>query len=90
MLTEIIETVKKLAGNEYLYFDNALEIKRTPHAQSFSAWGVAVSPEGELWVMDNEEDWFKVQERDTLLIPRFINVLKSFPKNTKQHKWKLQ
>jgi hypothetical protein len=76
MLTEIIETVKKLAGNEYLYFDNALEIKRTPHAQSFSAWGVAVSPEGELWVMDNEEDWFKVQERDTLLIPSLYQRIK--------------
>jgi hypothetical protein len=61
MLQECIDIVKDLAGNEYLYFDTAIQVKTTPHTFPFSAWGVCVSPDNRLFVMDNNEDWHEVK-----------------------------
>ena len=33
---ECIEIVKNLAGNDYLYFDTAVEVKITPHTYPFN------------------------------------------------------
>ncbi|MEI6947217.1 hypothetical protein V9K67_08475 [Paraflavisolibacter sp. H34] len=54
---ECIETIRELAGNEYLYFDTAIEIKTTPHSFPFRAWGVCTSPDGRLYIMDSNQEW---------------------------------
>lgn len=61
ILQDCIEIVKDLAGNEYVYFDTAIEVKTTPHTHPFSAWGVCVSPKDELYVMDSDEEWHRVE-----------------------------
>lgn len=53
--------INQLAGNEYLMFDTALSIKATPHAPHFDCWGCTVSPAGELYVMDRQQSWYKVE-----------------------------
>ena len=65
ILQECTEIVKDLAGNDYLYFDHAVEVKVTPHAPSFQAWAVSVSPANELYIMDSNEEWHKVELSDS-------------------------
>lgn len=61
---ECIDIVKDLVGNEYLYFENAIEIKVSPHSHPFAAWAVCASPKDELYVMDSDEQWHQVELRD--------------------------
>jgi hypothetical protein len=61
---ECIDIIKDLVGNEYLYFENAVEIKVSPHSHPFAAWAVCVSPNDELYVMDGDEQWHQVELRD--------------------------
>ena len=61
---ECVEIVKNLVGNDYLYFETSVEVKVTPHTHPFSAWAVCVSPEDELYVMDSDEQWHKVELED--------------------------
>jgi hypothetical protein len=61
---ECVEIVKNLAGNDYLYFDTAVEVKITPHTYPFNAWAVCVSPKDELFVMDSNEQWHQVELQD--------------------------
>lgn len=49
--------VFELVGNQYLYFDEAVEVKTNPLKESFNAWGVCVAPNSHLFVMDSEERW---------------------------------
>lgn len=58
---ECIDIVKDLVGNDYLYFDSAVEVKVSPHSFPFAAWAVCVSPKDELYVMDSNEDWHQVE-----------------------------
>ncbi len=64
ILQECIDIVKDLAGNEYLYFDTAVEVKITPHSFPFAAWAVCVSSADQLFVMDNEEQWHEIELQD--------------------------
>jgi hypothetical protein len=64
ILEECIDIVRSLAGNEYLYFDSAVEVKITPHTHPFDAWAVCVSPKEELYVMDSNEQWHQVALTD--------------------------
>jgi hypothetical protein len=57
ILQECIDIIKDLAGNEYLYFDTAIEIKTSPHSFPLRAWGVCISPAGRLYVMDSDQEW---------------------------------
>ena len=61
---ECIDIVKDLVGNDYLYFDSAVEVKVSPHSFPFAAWAVCVSPKDELFVMDSNEDWHQVELAD--------------------------
>lgn len=61
---ECVEIVKNLVGNDYLYFETSVEVKVTPHTYPFSAWAVCVSPKDELYVMDSDEQWHKVELED--------------------------
>jgi hypothetical protein len=60
ILQECIDIIKDLVGNDYLYFESAIEIKLTPHTYPFYAWGVCVSPADALYVMDSNQDWHEV------------------------------
>ena len=61
---ECVEIVKNLVGNDYLYFDTAVQVKTSPHTYPFAAWAVSVSPKDELYVMDSDEQWHKVELTD--------------------------
>ena len=61
---ECKDIVVGLAGNEYLYFDTAVEVKLTPHSFPFAAWAVCVSPANELYVMDSDEQWHQLELDD--------------------------
>jgi hypothetical protein len=62
---ECIEIVKDLVGHDYLYFNDAVEIKTTPHSYPFAAWAVSVSPKDDLYVMDSDEQWHQVELGDS-------------------------
>jgi len=64
ILKECVEIIKDLVGHDYLYFNNAVEVKITPHSYPFSAWAVSVSPADELYVMDSDEQWHKTELSD--------------------------
>jgi len=65
ILNECVEIIKDLVGNDYLYFNNAVEVKTTPHSFPFNAWAVCVSPKNELYVMDSDEQWHKTELNDS-------------------------
>jgi hypothetical protein len=64
MLAECTDIVKNLVGNDYLYFDAAVEVRTGPHQYPFQAWAVCVSPKEELFVMDSNEQWHKLELTD--------------------------
>lgn len=61
---ECVEIVTGLVGHEYLYFDDGVQVKTSPHSFPFIAWAVCTSPGGELYVMDGDEQWHKVELSD--------------------------
>ncbi|HEX2532814.1 MAG TPA: hypothetical protein VHK69_03705 [Chitinophagaceae bacterium] len=61
LFEECVEIVRSLAGHEYLYFDTSVEVKTSPHSYPFSAWGVCVSPDSRLYVMDSGQEWHEVE-----------------------------
>ena len=61
---ECVDIVKALAGNEFLYFETAIEVRVTPHSFPFNAWAACVSPKGELFLMDSNEQWHQVELGD--------------------------
>ena len=61
---ECIEIVKDLVGHDYLYFESAVEVKVSPHTFPFAAWAVSISPKDEMYVMDSDEQWHKVELKD--------------------------
>lgn len=61
---ECIEMVRDLVGHDYLYFENAVEVKLGPHSHPFHAWAVCVSPNEALYVMDADEQWHQVELDD--------------------------
>ena len=61
---ECVDIVKNLVGHDFLYFESAVEVKTSPHTCPFSAWAVCASPKDELYVMDSDEQWHKVELED--------------------------
>ena len=64
IFNECVDIVKDLVGNDYLYFESAVEVKVSPHSFPFAAWAVCVSPKNELFVMDSSEQWHQVELAD--------------------------
>jgi hypothetical protein len=64
------DIIRELAGNGFLYFDDPVEVKLTPHTPSFHAWGVCVSPDEKLFIMDSQEEWhaFSFEDRNAALL----------------------
>lgn len=60
ILQDCIDIIKDLVGTEYLYFDTAIEVKTSPHTFPFSAWGVCVSPDDQLYIMEGNQEWHEV------------------------------
>jgi len=73
---ECIDITKEIAGQEFLYFDSALELKLTPHTIPFNVWAVCVSPKDELFVMDSDEQWHQVDSDSRPLIANLYQRLK--------------
>jgi hypothetical protein len=63
LLQEIIDAVKDLVGHEYLYFDKAVSVRRNEFSYPFNAWALCTGPDGKLYVMDSDEQWFPVEDR---------------------------
>jgi len=78
ILQECTDIVRDISGNEYLYFDTAVEVKVTPHSYPFYAWGACVSPANELYIMDSDQQWHEVEPNDNaaLLIGSLYQRLK--------------
>ena len=79
MYRECVSVIADLVGHEYLYFDNAVRVKLTPHSPAFNAWAVCVSPAGDLYIMDADEQWHKldlVDENVALVIGSLYQRLK--------------
>jgi hypothetical protein len=62
---ECVDIVKEITGHEFLYFDTAIEVKVTPHSFPFNAWAACVSPKDELFLMDSNDQWHKVELDDS-------------------------
>ncbi len=79
ILQQCINIVKDFVGYDYLYFNDAVEIKLTPHTYQFNAWAVSVSPAEEFYVMDSNEQWYKIEPDEnnaTLVIGSLYQRLK--------------
>lgn len=80
----IIDNVKELVGNEYLYFDDALVVKKTPHTAPVKVWAIAISPKDQIFLMDSNQEFFELEETDlnyhlviASLYQRVISIYKS-------------
>lgn len=71
MLEETLATINELAGHEYLYFDSAIIIRKSPI--EISIWGVCVSNDERLMVMDSLQEWYPVHESRDRLILELVN-----------------
>lgn len=60
----IIDMLKEMVGNEYLYFDDALTVKKTPHTDPVRIWAVSISPKDEIFLMDANQEWHQLEESD--------------------------
>lgn len=81
MKEEIIYIIKSLVGNEFLYFGTELEIKLTPHSWPVLMWGVCVSNNDEIYLMDGGEEWHKVEEE--VILQTLYQRMKSIEKTYK-------
>jgi hypothetical protein len=60
---ETTQIIEALVGQEYLYFDEALQVKQTPHSEHFKAWGVCVSPIGVIYLMTADQRWHELEDK---------------------------
>jgi hypothetical protein len=81
MLPQIISTVKRIAGTDYLYFDNALSLPVQKFCTPFNVWAVCVSPKDELFIMDSDEQWHKVESWNLTAIPALYTRIKLISNN---------
>jgi hypothetical protein len=75
-LQEVKEMIKEIIGHEYLYLDSAIQIKANPHSYPYTIWALCVCPRNELYIMDSNNDWHKIEEKDTLIIPSVYQRIK--------------
>jgi hypothetical protein len=60
----IIEMVRDMVGEgNYLYFEDALKVKKTPHSPEVRIWAICVKDE-RIYLMDNSEQFFELEETD--------------------------
>ncbi len=61
---ECLDLIISLADHDTLYFDQAVEIRHSPHSFPFLAWGVCASPGGAIYVMDSDGQWHELKTTD--------------------------
>lgn len=76
MLQQIIEMVRDLVGEGYLYFDKELQIKMSPHTPAVNLWAASISPAGDVFVMDSNEVWYPVIETDEAVLQSLYQRIK--------------
>ena len=64
MLNAIATNIKEMVGHDYLYFDTPLQVKLSPHTRPQNYWAACVSPNGDVFVMDVEEEWHQLEHRE--------------------------
>lgn len=74
--SHLIDLIKGLVGTDYLYFDDAVIVKKTPHTVPVNVYAVCVSPNKELFVMDAGEQWHQVEENETNIIGSLFQRVK--------------
>lgn len=85
MYKETAFLIKEIIGNNYLYFDKALLVKKTPHdIHSVSLWGATVDPKGNIWVMDANQDWYELNEDETPIVQSLYQRISIIYSNYKQ------
>lgn len=60
----IVDMVRAIVGKEYLYFEDALKVKKSPHTPEVNIWGICVSPDDEIFLMDANEEWYQLEGDD--------------------------
>jgi hypothetical protein len=60
----IIEMVLSMSGHNPVYFEDALTVKKSPHTPPINLWAVCVSPQNEILLMDNVQQWHLLEESD--------------------------
>lgn len=80
MLLNIITIVKNLVYHDYLYLDTAITVKLNPHSWPVNIWALSVSPNDQLYVMDANEQWHQVEEKDVLVVPSIYQRVKLLEK----------
>jgi hypothetical protein len=81
----IIEQVKEMVGERYLYFDDAISVKKTPHSIPVKMWAVSISPDDVIYLMDSNQEWNPLEETDmnyhlviASLYQRVVSIYKQF------------
>lgn len=64
MTMDVKRMIRELAGSHYLYFDELLKVKASPHKE-VNIWGACLSPATDLkdaiiYVMDSNQEWYEV------------------------------
>jgi hypothetical protein len=60
-LQVLADVVKRLVGNDYLYFPQAVEVNIHDHPEAFRCWGIVVSTSEEVFLMDADEQWHRLE-----------------------------
>ncbi len=70
----IAVNLRKLLGNDFLYLDDPIQVN------NYYVWGLSASPSKEIFVMDYQQEWAKVEPNETgviaALFPR-VEALKN-------------
>lgn len=64
MLKAIATIMRELCSHDHLYFDTPLKVKRAPNAPALHFWAASVSPAGDVYVMDADQEWHQVEQRE--------------------------
>lgn len=65
LLSETIDIVHHLKGNENLYLAEPITVRLSPHDfDLFEVHALSVSPRNELYVMDAKQEWFRLDVAD--------------------------
>ena len=62
--------VQAMVGSSYLHFQTPIVIQTTtPHMPPIRLWAVCADAKDDLYVMNEEEQWHQVEDRDQVIIP---------------------
>jgi hypothetical protein len=84
-LQEIAHIVSALVGEEYLYFDTELQVKKSPHdEQALFMWAVCAR-EKAVYLMDSNQTWHRVHEHHHLVMASLYQRIKLLEKRYSKH-----